>query len=192
MKNKWTGGMSVIDKDVNKHYDAEKYSMRLERDFMMNHEDFLNLFSGVYIASIRDKHDYYSNYYIINVPKQLRSAIYIEFNVDEPGFFDFVIKQFSKNKKSFDNERSRVRFQEKQKEYGEIKSSMVLGDEERFYKIKYMLCYDNDTLKGAYEYDKEDDKKYRVPRFEAYEPEYSHGYNNGDAHFESIVPGRYG
>ena len=29
--------MSVIDKEVNKHYESEKYKLRLERDFMMGH-----------------------------------------------------------------------------------------------------------------------------------------------------------
>ena len=70
---------------------------------MMTDEDFLNLFSGVYIASIRDKHDYYSNYYLMNIDKGKRNATYIEFNVEKKGFLDFVIKQFSESKKSFDN-----------------------------------------------------------------------------------------
>jgi len=66
----------------------------LERDFIMDHNDFLNLFAGVYVASIRDKHDYYNNYYLIDVPAGQKSSIYIEFKVDKPGFFDFNIKQF--------------------------------------------------------------------------------------------------
>ena len=76
----------------------------------MDHHDFLNLFSGVYVASIRDKHDYYNNYYLIDVPAGQKNAIYIEFNVTKRGFLDFNIKQFPDNKKQFDNERSKVKF----------------------------------------------------------------------------------
>ena len=47
----------------------------------MDHNDFLNLFAGVYVASIRDKHDYYSNYYLLDFPSGQKNAMYIEFNV---------------------------------------------------------------------------------------------------------------
>lgn len=43
----------------------------------MDHEDFLNLFAGVYVASVRDKHDYFSNYYLVDVPANTKRAIYI-------------------------------------------------------------------------------------------------------------------
>lgn len=81
LKNKWTGGLSVIDKDINEHYNSGHYAMRLERDFMINGEDFQNLFSGVYIASKRDKHDYYSNYYLLDIPESQKKAIYLQFDI---------------------------------------------------------------------------------------------------------------
>ena len=69
--------MSVVDREINKYYDSQHYSLRLERDFMMSSEDFVNLFSGVYVASKRDKRDYYSNYYLIDIPKDQGNAIYL-------------------------------------------------------------------------------------------------------------------
>jgi len=54
-----------------------------------------------------------------------------------------------------------------------------------------MLCYDNNSNDGPFDYEKEEDKKFRIPRYSCYEVEHTHGYNNGDAHFENIIPGRY-
>lgn len=51
--NKWAGTMSVLDSSINTLYQPNKYKMALERDFMMGHEDFLNLFSAAYVASKR-------------------------------------------------------------------------------------------------------------------------------------------
>jgi len=45
--------MSVIDKKVNNVYDMRKNSLRLERDFIINGADFINLFVSTYIASKR-------------------------------------------------------------------------------------------------------------------------------------------
>ena len=72
-----------------------------------------------------------------------------------------------------------------------MKSSMVLGDDTRFSKIKYLLAYDNNSNDTLYEYPHPEDRKFEIPRYTAYEVEYSHGYNNGDAHFENIIPGNY-
>lgn len=47
----------------------------------MDNDDFLNLFSGVYVASQRDKQNYYNNYYLIDVPPNQKRAIYVEFKV---------------------------------------------------------------------------------------------------------------
>ena len=101
-------GYSAIDRDINEHYDANKYSIRLERDFMMNADDFLNLFAGVYIASERDKHDYYNNYFLVDIPPGEKDAIYLSFDIEKDGFLDFTIKQFDSNRKQFSNEKSRI------------------------------------------------------------------------------------
>lgn len=55
MVNKWSGAMSVLDREANKLYNPQQYTMNLDRDFMMNHNDFVNLFSTCYIASKRDQ-----------------------------------------------------------------------------------------------------------------------------------------
>lgn len=63
--------MSVLDKQVNDFYKESRvksnYKLALERDFIVNEKDFMNLFSICWIASQRDKHDYFSNYYLIHV-----------------------------------------------------------------------------------------------------------------------------
>ena len=82
--------------------------MRLERDFMMNHHDFLNLFSSAFIASKRDKHNYFSDYYLLNVPSNTKNAFHIKFDVPQEGFLDFAIKQFESNKQEADTKKSRV------------------------------------------------------------------------------------
>ena len=74
----------------------------------MGHEDFLNIFTGVYIASKRDKHDYYSQYYLLDIPPTQTDAVYLEFFIEKEGFLDFVIKQFENNKVPYSTERSRV------------------------------------------------------------------------------------
>lgn len=99
LKNKWAGKMSVLDQSINSSYKPTKYTMRLERDFMMNHIDFLNLFSSSFIASRRDRHNYFSDYYLLNVPANNNKAVYIKFDIPQDGFFDFAIKQFESNKK---------------------------------------------------------------------------------------------
>lgn len=91
--------MSVLDQSINASYKPQKYTMRLERDFMMNHIDFLNLFSSAFIASRRDKHNYFSNYYLLNVPEDTHKAFYIKFDIPQDGFLDFAIKQFESNRK---------------------------------------------------------------------------------------------
>jgi hypothetical protein len=68
--------------------------MALQRDFMINNSDFLNLFSAAFIASRRDKVNYHSGYYLLNVPANNKHAIFLKFNVTEDGWFDFCIKQF--------------------------------------------------------------------------------------------------
>lgn len=55
MINKWTGHMSVLDKEINHYYEGHKRPLALDRDFMLTHTDLLNLFSTCYIASRRDE-----------------------------------------------------------------------------------------------------------------------------------------
>jgi hypothetical protein len=51
--NKWAGDLSILDKQINNKYQPDKYKLALQRDFMMNHTDFLNLFSAAFITSRR-------------------------------------------------------------------------------------------------------------------------------------------
>ena len=50
---------------------------------MMNHLDFLNLFSASFISSKREKHNYFSNFYLLNVPANTNSAKYIKFDIGQ-------------------------------------------------------------------------------------------------------------
>jgi len=77
--------------------------MALQRDFMIDHNDFLNLFSAGYIASRRDKHNYFSDYYLLNVPANCKNSIYLKFNIQESGWFDFCVKQFDDNRIPYTN-----------------------------------------------------------------------------------------
>lgn len=75
--------MSVLDQQINNKYEPNKYKMALQRDFMMDHNDFLNLFSAAYIASRRDKVNYFSDYYLLNIPPNNKNSIYLKFDVRE-------------------------------------------------------------------------------------------------------------
>lgn len=94
--NKWTGNFSVLDKEMNNRYRPNKHYMVLDRDFMINSSDFVNLFSTVYISSNRDKdyQHYYSDYYILEVEPRIKTAIYLKFYLKFDGWLDFCIKQF--------------------------------------------------------------------------------------------------
>lgn len=83
MVNKWSGSMSVLDREANKIYNPNQYAMNLDRDFMMNHNDFVNLFSSCYIASKRDQKErrYISDYYVFRVPPNNKSSIYLKFQI---------------------------------------------------------------------------------------------------------------
>lgn len=100
MVNKWTGGMSILDKEINDKYYPQQYKMNLDRDFMITETDLLNLFSTAYIASRRDSNgqNYYSDYYILNVEPNNKKAIYLKFDLPRDGWFDFCIKQFDDNR----------------------------------------------------------------------------------------------
>jgi hypothetical protein len=69
--------MSVVDNKLNSNYSkySKDYVFSLERDFMMNGEDFLNLFSAAYITSKRGD-QYYSNYHVVNFEPNQKQAIY--------------------------------------------------------------------------------------------------------------------
>lgn len=92
--------MSVLDKEINNKYLPEKYTMALQRDFMINETDFLNLFSTAYIASKRDANEqnYFSDYYVLQVEPNNKKSIYLRFNIPQDGWFDFCIKQFGDNR----------------------------------------------------------------------------------------------
>jgi hypothetical protein len=92
--NKWAGKLSVLDPNVNSVYNKDIYRLKLDRDFLVDQQDFLNNFSSAYIASKRDKHNYYSDYYLLNFPPKCKNSVYLKFQVKEEGWFDFCIKQF--------------------------------------------------------------------------------------------------
>jgi hypothetical protein len=110
MVNKWSGSMSVLDREANKLYNPQQYTMNLDRDFMMNHNDFVNLFSTCYIASKRDQKEkhYISNYHMLRFEPNNKNSAYLKFDITNNGWLDFCIKQIDGNKVAPTNQ-SRVR-----------------------------------------------------------------------------------
>ena len=142
----------------------------------------MNLFSVCWIASVREKHSYFSNYYLLRVNNEEKNSLYLEFNIKEPGWFDYCIKQDDKNLIEPVSKSSRMRAEEEQKAQGRK------GDHQRYLKVKFLLAKEL----GANEETKEDTwKDYKKPKYELYDIEYLKGYNRGDAKFINIVPGRY-
>jgi len=139
--NKWSGNMSVLDKDVNSNYNPDKYRMALQRDFMIDHNDFLNMFSASYIASRRDKHNYYSDYYLLNIPANNKNSLYLKFDIKEEGWFDFCVKQFDDNRVPY-TAKSRANLQDENQAFGRE------NDDNRYLKVKFILVRDNSTGRG--------------------------------------------
>jgi hypothetical protein len=111
--NKWSGSMSVLDRQMNSKYEPSKYKMKLQRDFMMNQKDFLNLFSVVYIASKRDRNtSSYSDYYILDIPQNQKRSIYVKFTVQQEGWLDFCVKQYDDHRVACKTDKSRVKAQQ--------------------------------------------------------------------------------
>lgn len=75
---------------------------------MIDHENFLNLFSAAYVASKRTD-NYFSEYYLLSIPANQKDAIYLQFDVENDGFLDYCIKQFSDNKIEALTKKSRMR-----------------------------------------------------------------------------------
>jgi hypothetical protein len=50
---------------------------------MISDTDFINLFSSVYVASKRNKSNYFSDYYLLNIPAQCKNALYLKFSVQQ-------------------------------------------------------------------------------------------------------------
>ena len=179
--NKWAGSMSVLDKDINERYFPSEYTMSLERDFMVYSNDFLNLFSASYVCSIRDKNRYYSSYHMLRVPPKSKNSIYLEMDIKREGWLDFCIKQFEGNMIEPKTNRSRLRIEEEGQAQGRETGK-------RYLKVKFMLAKEIDSHEEA----RGDNwKDFDPPQWEAYEVEYFHGYNRGDARFVDIAPGRY-
>lgn len=155
--------------------------MALQRDFMMNSSDFLNLFSSAYIASRRDKINYFSDYYLVNIPANNKNALFLKFDIKEEGWFDFCIKQFDDYRTNYQTMQSRYQGQSNSKSFG------VDDDGKRFLKVKFILVKDNSTGRGS----TRSDPEYNAPQYDVYQIEYLHGYNRGDARFQNIMAGTY-
>lgn len=52
--NKWAGGLSIFDKTMHDRFGKPNGPISLDRDFMINGYDLINLFSSAHIASLRD------------------------------------------------------------------------------------------------------------------------------------------
>lgn len=133
--------------------------MALQRDFMMNKADFLNLFSSAFIASRREKHNYFSDYYLLNVPANNKNAIFLKFTVNQQGWFDFCIKQFDENRVNFTTNKSRLRNEADNKSFG------MVDDGKRYLKVKFILVKDNSTGGGS----TRSDPEYNTPQYDVYE-----------------------
>lgn len=139
MVNRWSGSMSILDKEMNNRYYPQKHKLSLERDFMVTEADLLNLFSTAFIASRRDeieKH-YISDYFIINVEPNNKKSIYLRFDVPSNGWLDFCIKQVDDNRVS---PTTQSKF--KAEEYGQ---SYGFNDGLRFLKCKFVLVKENNA-----------------------------------------------
>ena len=82
--NKWAGEKSVLDKNINELYNSEikqRHTLALERDFVVNERDFVNLFSACWVASVREKEHFFSNYHLLSFNQDFKSSIYLEFEV---------------------------------------------------------------------------------------------------------------
>ncbi len=148
---------------------------------MINNYDFLNLFSAAFIASRRDKVNYFSDYYLFEIPANQKNAIFLKFVIKEDGWFDFCIKQFDENRVAYTSNKSRVQGERDINSYGGT------SDGSRYLKVKFVLVKDNSTGRGSVMAEPE----YNPPKYDVYEIEYLHGYNRGDARFENIVTGTY-
>lgn len=140
--------------------------MALQRDFMMNQNDFLNLFSAAYISSRRQKNNYFSDYYLLQIPPNNKNSIYLKFNIENDGWFDFCIKQFDEVKLPFTHSNSYTN------------STSNLSDGKRYLKVKFILVKDN-SVQGSHQIEPD----YNAPPYDVYEIEYLQGYNRGDARF---------
>lgn len=177
--------MSVLDKTINTFYTDNKskanYQMALERDFVINHADFINLFSAGWVGSVRDKHKYFSNYYLFRFPPGEKNSVYLEFEIKKPGWFDFCVKQ-NDDQLIKPTDKSNLRNQEEATAQGRTLN------QGRYLKVKFLLAKElefNETTQDK------NWAEYNPPKYELYEVEYLHGYNRGDARFEDIVPGHY-
>jgi DNA polymerase III sliding clamp (beta) subunit (PCNA family) len=66
LKHKWVGELSIIDKKINGDYQefSKVQDFKLEKDFVITSEDFLNLFASAYITSKR-KENFVANYKLV-------------------------------------------------------------------------------------------------------------------------------
>ena len=74
----------MLDQNINELYNTEikqKHVMALERDFVVNEKDFINLFSACWVGSVREKEHYYSDYHLLSFSNDFKNSIYLEFEV---------------------------------------------------------------------------------------------------------------
>ncbi len=177
--NKWSGKLSILDQDINSRYSPQTHSMALERDFMVNDSDLLNLFSNAYVASRREQEKHYiSDYYLVEVPPNNKRSIYLRFDIERDGWLDFCIKQLDENRVP-PTMQSQMR--------SDVNKSAYNDDGLRYLKLRFILVKENSQNSPT----TFDDPKYFPPRYDTYEIEYFHGYNRGDAKFLNVVRGSY-
>lgn len=148
---------------------------------MITESDLLNLFSTAYIASRRDEQEkfYISDYYLLTVEPNIKKSIYLRFEAERDGWFDFCVRQADDTRVA-PSTQSRM----KSVEYGE---NYGYNDGLRFLKCKYILVKENDGSSPSLN----NEPNYAPPHYDTYEIEYYHGYNRGDAKFLNLAKGHY-
>lgn len=131
--------MSVLDKQLNTRYFPDKQKLSLDRDFMINETDFINLFSTAYVASRRDEKEshYISDYYLLTVEPQNKKAIYLKFTIQKDGWLDFCVRQ-ADNTRVSPTDKSKFKSNEENKRFG-------YNDGLRFLSCKFILMKVNDA-----------------------------------------------
>ena len=148
LENSWIGKYSILDSEINQPYNnflKNAYSLRLENDFIMTQQDFLNYFQVVYVTSLYENNKFISDYFLVQVPENQDKEICLEFNSTEPGMFEFGIEQFDENIKRIDNKKSKLKRQMSLKQQGIEDDDN--RSQNRFLHLKYMLIENQKSVK---------------------------------------------
>ena len=101
LPTEWRGEYSFPDKKSRGKdtiFTDRRRGLNLERTFIVNSQDFYNLFASCYVTSLR-KHAV-SDYYLLKIPPNYHNAIHLGFTMKKNGFIDFSFQQPQSNKRT--------------------------------------------------------------------------------------------